>query len=60
MSYSIKQLPNRRWGIYAQNKLLATFGCHDQCLKVLELLKKRMMLIAKTNKVPALSDNQAA
>ncbi len=41
MSYLIKQLPNQRWGIYAENKLLATIGCHDTCLQVLELLKTR-------------------
>lgn len=41
MSYLIKQLPNQRWGIYAEKKLLATIGCHNTCIQVLELLKKR-------------------
>jgi len=44
MHYSIKQLSNQRWGIYLEGKLLATIGCHDKGLTVLELLQsqKRM------------------
>ncbi len=60
MSYSMEQLPNKRWGIYAQEKLLATFGCHDQCLKVLNLLQTKMILVAKNNQVLALLPKQAA
>lgn len=60
MSYSIKQLSDRRWGIYADEKLLATLGCHDKCLKVLKLLQTSKMLIAKQNRVLALLNEQAA
>ncbi len=56
----MEQLPNKRWGIYAQEKLLATFGCHDQCLKVLNLLQTKMILVAKNNQVLALLPKQAA
>lgn len=44
MRYSISQLSNQRWGIFVENRLLATFGCHDQCLAVLKLLQDRMRL----------------
>jgi len=60
MSYLMKQLPNQRWGIYAEKKLLATFGCHDNCLKVFELLQIRMMLISRTKIAPVFLDQQAA
>lgn len=60
MSYAIKQLPNQRWGIYAQHKLLATFGSHDQCLKVFKLLETRMRLIAKEKRVSAGLNHEAA
>lgn len=60
MSYSIEQLPNQRWGIYAQKKLLATFGSHDHCLKVFKLLETRMMLLAKRNRVSTRLHQQAA
>lgn len=56
----MEQLPNQRWGIYAEKKLLATFGCRNNCLKVLELLQIRMMLIARTNETPVRLDKQAA
>ncbi len=41
MSYSVQQLPSKRWGIYSNNKLLATHGCQHTCLVMLELLKER-------------------
>lgn len=41
MRYSTEQLPNRRWGIYADGRLLATLGCHKTCLKILELLSEK-------------------
>lgn len=60
MSYSIEQLPNQRWGIYAQKKLLATFGSRETCLKVLNLLQTKMILIGKRNQVMAQLQKQAA
>ena len=41
MNYHIAQLPNKRWGIYSQLKLLATVGCHSTALKTLELLRRK-------------------
>ena len=41
MSYSVQQLPNKRWGIYSEATLLATYGCQHTCLIVLELLKEK-------------------
>ena len=60
MSYSIKQLSDQRWGIYADEKLLATLGCHDRRLKVLTLLQTSKMLIAKQNRVRVLLNEQSA
>lgn len=39
MNYSIKQLSNGRWGICAEQKLLATIESQQMALKVLTLLK---------------------
>ena len=41
MTYSIQKLSNERWGIYLQDRLLATHGCQQTSLLVLELLKKK-------------------
>ncbi len=41
MNYSSEQLPNGRWGIYEQGKLLATIGCYSSCQEILSLLAKR-------------------
>ncbi len=41
MNYSSEQLPNGRWGIYGQGKLLATIGCYSTCQEILSLLAKR-------------------
>ncbi len=60
MSYSIEQLPNQRWGIYAENKLLATIGCYDTCLRVLELLRERKQVSIDTHQDSRLIVEQAA
>ena len=39
MNYSIELLPNRRWGIYAEQKLLATIGCYQTGREILTRLK---------------------
>jgi hypothetical protein len=44
MRFSVGQLSNRRWGIYSDSKLLATYDCRDTCLKVLELLQTKQIL----------------
>ena len=41
MTYSIQKLSNERWGIYLQDRLLATHGCQQTFLLVLELLQKK-------------------
>ena len=56
----MEQLPNKRWGIYAKEKLLATFGSHEKCVKVLKLLQTKMILIRKKNQVLALLAKQVA
>ena len=50
MRYSTEQLSNRRWGIYADDRLLATVGCHRTCLKILKLLSHKHQQ-NKTNKL---------
>ena len=46
MRYSTEQLSNRRWGIYANNRLLATIGCYKTCLEILKLLKNQQNRIS--------------
>ena len=41
MAYSIHKLSNERWGIYSQDRLLATHGCYQTSLLVIELLQKK-------------------
>ena len=38
MNYSSERLPNGRWGIYQQGKLLATIGCYSTCQEILSRL----------------------
>jgi hypothetical protein len=57
MNYSSEQLPNGRWGIYQQGKLLATIGCYQTCAKILNLLQLRES--NKSNKPQDLSSLQA-
>ncbi|MEM8827886.1 MAG: hypothetical protein AAGE96_00845 [Cyanobacteria bacterium P01_G01_bin.19] len=41
MTYSAQQLSNEKWGIYADERLLATYSCQHTCLLVLEVLQMR-------------------
>ena len=38
MQYSAKQLPNGRWGIYSELRLLATIGCKKTCDEIISYL----------------------
>ena len=49
MNYSIKQLPNKRWGIYAQMQLIATIGCHQTGQKILDRLQKNSPILDQTS-----------
>ena len=60
MSFSIGQLSNRRWGIYSDSKLLATYGCHNTCLKVLKLLQTKQQLSNKPYRQSTQIAKQAA
>ncbi len=40
MNYSLKQLPDERWGIYLQLELLASIGCYKTAKKILGLLRE--------------------
>jgi hypothetical protein len=57
MNYSSEQLPNGRWGIYQEGKLLATIGCYQTCTKILSLLQLRES--NKSNKPQDLPSLQA-
>ncbi len=39
MNYYSQALNNKRWGIYQEQTLLATIGCHKTCQRILTLLK---------------------
>ena len=41
MSYKSKQLENGRWGIFAEERLIASIGCFDTCEKVIRFLDSR-------------------
>lgn len=41
MHYSLGQLPNERWGIYCDDKLLASIGCHQSGLQMLAQLQNK-------------------
>lgn len=41
MRYSTEQLSNRQWGIYADDRLLASVGSYKKCLEILKLLENR-------------------
>ena len=65
MNYSIEQLPNGRWGIYAELKLLATIGCYQTGQKILALLQKDKGVKTRYQQLPNFkngtsSTNQAA
>ncbi len=54
MQYSAKQLPNGRWGIYSELRLLATIGCKQTCDEIILYLtnsrnrkRKRVDLLRK-------------
>ena len=49
MNYHIAQLPNKRWGIYSQLKLLATVGCYDTARKILKLLRRKNQALSLTS-----------
>ena len=42
MTYSFKQLPNGRWGIYQDLKLLASIGCYQTCQKIVAVLSSSL------------------
>ena len=42
MSYHYKYLRGDRWGIYIDNQLVASVGCRDTCIKIIEALEARM------------------
>ncbi len=63
MNYSIEQLPNKRWGIYAELRLLATIGSYQNALTILTLLQTGKKFKAKQQKISRVSkssQNQAA
>ncbi|ELS00535.1 hypothetical protein Xen7305DRAFT_00002360 [Xenococcus sp. PCC 7305] len=39
MTYYSQELANNRWGIYEENKLLATIGCYKTCQRIVALLR---------------------
>ena len=39
MTFNSKQLPNGRWGIYCDLKLLASIGCPKTCKKIIRYLE---------------------
>ena len=51
MNYYYQALTNKRWGIYQEQKLLATIGCYKTCQRIVTLLKA-----SKSRKIRAQQD----
>ena len=60
MIYSAQELPDLKWGIYAHDRLLAIYGCQQNCLLVLKLLQTRNKTDFQTYKHPTIAIEQAA
>ena len=41
MLYSYKELENKRWGIFINDKLVASIGCVDTCQRIVQFLENR-------------------
>lgn len=52
MLYHSKQLTNGRWGIFIDNRLVASIGCSDTCQKILKFLENRL----SNQDIPALTE----
>lgn len=42
LKYEIKQTENQRWGIYQNNRLLATVGSYEACESIWKYLQKEV------------------
>ncbi len=42
LKYEIKQTENQRWGIYQDNRLLATVGSYQACESIWKYLQKEV------------------
>ncbi|HEY9771221.1 MAG TPA: hypothetical protein V6C71_22455 [Coleofasciculaceae cyanobacterium] len=42
LKYEIKQTENQRWGIYQDNRLLATVGNYEACESIWKYLQKEV------------------
>ena len=60
MNYCIQQLPNKRWGIYAELNLLASIGSYETALKILNLLQKKSESKPKRKTAPVRAEANAA
>ncbi len=49
MTYSIERLPDNKWGIYSQVRLVATIRCYYTGLKILEILRREARALALQN-----------
>ena len=53
MLYHYKQLQNGRWGIFINNKLVASIGCFDTCKTIMQFLENRL----SHQDIPSLREN---
>ncbi len=40
--YEFKETENKRWGIYLQNRLLATVGSYEACKSIWQCLSQKL------------------
>ena len=49
MSYKSKQLENGRWGIFTEDRLIASIGCFDTCQEIIRFLETRSSELGISN-----------
>lgn len=42
MLYHSQKLNNERWGIFFEDRLIATIGCYDTSQKIINILENRL------------------
>lgn len=43
MLYHSKQLKDGRWGIFIDDRLVATIGCQETCKKIIHFMETRLL-----------------
>jgi len=58
MLYHSQKLENERWGIFADDRLIATIGCDDTAQKIVHFLENRLSQTAKPLAIESYASGQ--